>query len=198
MDNYEISRQRAQLYFLGMDQEELLRKWPLRHDEAYIYVEFLGQQYELCRSSGAVTHREEERSASFEETLAIYDLLCHAGEEKWLSGRFAPVNSLRGGTAVGVTTDFYTAFALRADRDPEGFRKACIQCGGTEQSIGDIGFCFPIFEGLTVQLKFYYGDEDFPPSLTLLWEENMLQFVYYETVFYIAGVLLHRLQEAME
>ena len=49
-----------------------------------------------------------------------------------------------------------------------------------------------------MQLKFYHSDEDFPPSVTLLWDENMLQFVYYETVFYIAGVLLRRLQEAME
>jgi hypothetical protein len=30
-----------------------------------------------------------------------------------------------------------------------------------------------------------------------LWEENMLQFVYYETVFYIAGALLRQLGEEM-
>lgn len=198
MDNYEISRQRAQRYFLGIDQENVLRKWCLHHDEACIYVDFLGRRYRICRKSGAVECLEECREANYTEALSIYDLLCHAGEEKWLSGRFAPVNSLRGSNAVGVTTDFYTDFALRADRDPEGFRKACLKCGGMEQKIGDIGFCFPVFEGLTVQLKFYHSDEDFPSSITLLWDENMLQFVYYETVFYIAGVLLRRLQEAME
>ena len=64
--------------------------------------------------------------------------------------------------------------------------------------MGDIGFCFPLFADLKVQLKFYHSDEDFPATITLLWEENMLSYVYYETVFYIAGVLLCRLEEIMD
>ena len=39
MDNYELSRNRAQQYFLGFDQEKILRSWPLRHDEAFIYLD---------------------------------------------------------------------------------------------------------------------------------------------------------------
>ena len=63
--------------------------------------------------------------------------------------------------------------------------------------MGDIGYRFSLFGDLDVILKFYHSDEDFPASVTLLWEENMLQFVYYETVFYIAGALLRQLGEEM-
>ena len=59
--------------------------------------------------------------------------------------------------------------------------------------MGDIGYRFGVFADLDAILKFYHSDEDFPASVTLLWEENMLQFVYYETVFYIAGALLRQL-----
>ena len=63
--------------------------------------------------------------------------------------------------------------------------------------MGDLGFRFPVFGDLSVILKFYRADEDFPASLTLLWDENMLQFVFYETVFYMAGHLLGVIREKM-
>ena len=129
--------------------------------------------------------------------LSVCDLLCHESGEKIVTGRFAPVNSLKGNAAVGVATDFHTPFAARIDRDPEAFRRACERLGGKPVEMGDIGYRFPIFADLDVILKFYHSDEDFPASVTLLWEENMLQFVYYETVFYIAGALLRQLEGEM-
>ena len=197
MDNYEISRDRAQRYFLRFDQGELVKTWNLQEDETNLYVDFLGVAYRIDRTSGAVLHLVDDVAATYDQSLSIFDLLCHCGEEKILSGTYAPVNSLRGNAAVGVTTDFYTAFAQRVDKDPENFRLACLRCGGQELPIGDMGFRFTIFAELEVQLKFYHSDEDFPASITLLWDDNMLRFVYYETVFYIASVLLRQLTEAM-
>ena len=197
MDNYEISRDRAQRYFLGFDQDELVKRWNLQGDERNLYVDLCGVGYCIDRNSGAVFRQADGVAATYEQALSIFDLLCHRGEEKILSGSFAPVNSLRGNAAVGVTTNFHTAFAKRADKDPETFRSACLRCGGQILPIGDMGFRFPIFAELEVQLKFYHSDEDFPASITLLWDENMLRYVYYETVFYIAAVLLRQLTETM-
>ena len=197
MDNYEVSRDRAQQYFLNFDQEKLLNTWHLRHDDAFIYLEFLGQSYRICRATGGVFRKKDGKQADFNAVLSIFDLLCHESGEKNATGRFAPVNSLKGNAAVGVATDFHTSFAAHIDRDPEAFRHACERLGGKSVDMGDIGYRFPIFADLDVILKFYHSDEDFPASVTLLWEENMLQFVYYETVFYIAGALLRQLGEEM-
>ena len=198
MDNYKISRDRAQRYFLGFDQKKLLNAWRLQHDESLIYLDFLGKSYRICRKTGTVYRVRDGQQADFNVVLSIFDLLCHENGQKVVTGRYAPVNSLKGAAAVGVGTDFYGKFAEKIDGDPERFRLACLRCGAEPVQMGDIGFRFPVFGKLDVILKFYHSDEDFPASVTLLWEENMLRFVHYETVFYIAGALLRQLEEEME
>lgn len=197
MDNYEISRDRAQAYFLRFDQDSILRRWQLPCDESTLFVELFGKTYAICRKTGAVTLGG--RQAGFEETLTVFDLLCHGGDAKAVSGRFAPVNSLRGAAkGAGVQTDFYAEFAACFDRDPEGFARACTALGGTAVPMGDLGFRFSMFGPLDVIVKFYRSDEDFPASVTLLWDENLLDFMFYETVFYAAGFLLKTIQKQME
>lgn len=198
MDNYERSKERAQQYFLRFDQDSLVRKWKLRQDEKNLYVVFFRKEYALCRTTGAVTRTEDGTPAGYEEALSIFDLLCHEGIGR-ISGRIAPVNSLKGSPKMGgVGTDFYVTQAVRFDKEPQLFRKACLALGGQEIPAGDVGFRFSVFRNLCVTLKFYHGDEDFPPSVTLLWDENMLSFVYYETVFYIGGILLKQLGQKMD
>lgn len=195
-DNYQRSRDRAQGVFLGYDQRALIETWHLEHDPAALYVPFLGQRYRVDRKTGRVT-RADGQEAGYEETLSIFDLLCHQSPVKTVSGRFAPVNSLRGRPAIGVTTDFHTGAAARFDRERDAFCRACLCLGAAPVKLGDLGFSFPVFGELEVRLKFYESDEEFPASLTLLWDENMLQYVFYETVFYIAGYLLERIQAQM-
>ena len=198
MDNYAISKERAQRFFLGFDQEKILHRWAFRHDDDHIFLRFLGREYQVCRHTGQVFRLPQMEEAEHGEVLSIFDLMCHQGKNTAVTGRLAPVNSLKGNAAVGVGTDFYSKFAARIDAEPERFCRACLACGGVAVEAGDIGFRFCVFEDLPVVLKFYRCDEDFPASLTLLWEENMLEFVYYESVFYIAGVLLSWLEREME
>lgn len=195
-DNYQISRDRAQAYFLGFDQQRMIDAWNLAHDEQYLYTDFLGRPYRICRTTGRV-YGSGGQEAGFEEVLSIFDLLCHESPCKQPAGRFAPVNSLKGRPPIGVGTSFHSGTAACFDRQQRRFRDACLALGGTEMTLGDMGFSFPLFGALTVQLKFYGSDEDFPASLVLLWDENLLQYVYYETVFYMAGALLRAIEAQM-
>ncbi len=198
-DNYQISRDRAQAYFLGFDQEKILQEWDLEFDGQFIYVNFIGRPYAIHRQTGGVTRRWSGEEAGFNEVLSIFDLLCHHGPWKALSGRFAPVNSLRGRPpTAGVETNFYHKSAACFDRDWDAFHRACQALGGKATGQGDVGYEFPIFQGITARLKFYGQDEDFPASVTILWDENLLQYIFYETVFYIAGFLLQSIQEQMD
>ena len=198
MDNYRLSRDRAQAYFLNFDQESLIHIWHLKHDGDTLYVPFLHLEYRVCRKTGQVL-RPDGTEAGYSEVLSIFDLLCHQGENKSLSGRWAPVNSLDGlrGTA-DVGTDFYESVSTVFDRDPDAFRAACEALGGAAVAFGDIGYRFSVFGDFSVILKFYHSDEEFPAATTLLWDANTLQFIFYETVFYIAGFLLHTIADAME
>ena len=78
-----------------------------------------------------------------------------------------------------------------ADEDVATMLRKC----GKPVALGDMGFRFPVFGPLSVIVKFYRADEDFPASITFLWDENMLSFVFYETVFYVAGFILEAICE---
>ena len=196
-NNYELSRDRAQAYFLGFDQMEAVRQWNLKHDETHLFAELFGREYAICRKTGQVRRCWTGEQANYAEVLSLFDLLCHEGGEKRLAREFAPVNSLNGRPVAGVGTDFHGASATRFDRDVEGFCRGCRELGGIPVDLGDYGFRFRVFGEMEVILKFYRADEDFPASLTLLWDKNTLQFVYYETVFYLAGCLLAAVEEKM-
>lgn len=199
MDNYEISRNRAQAFFLGFDQQRILERWQLQADTDFLYLSFLSRPYRVCRKTGSIFRCWDGTQAGFEEVLSIFDLLCHEGECKHLSGTLAPVNSLKGRPrAIGVETGSYPKAAARFDRDVDGFCSACENLGGQRIPLGDIGYRFPLFGELYLVLKFYHGDDEFPASLTLLWDENTLQYLYYETVFYIAGFVLESITEKMQ
>lgn len=197
MDNYQISRDRAQSFFLNFDQQKLIACWKLRHDARWLYVRFLNQEYQIGRHDGRVL-RADGSEAGFNEVLSIFDFLCHEGEHKTLCGSWAPVNSLKGlGAAAGVGTDFHEGIASVFDKDPLAFRAACEALGGEATPMGDIGYRFPVFGDFSLILKFYHSDEDFPASATILWDANTLQFLFYETTFYIAGFLLKSIAEHM-
>jgi hypothetical protein len=198
MDNYEVSRDRAQKYFLNFDQQAIIDRWGLHSDADYLYLTFVCRPYRICRKTGCVERLHDGMQADFSEVLSIFDLLCHKGEDQFLTGKYAPVNSLRGcPVSVGVNAEFHGKSARYFDDNPELVKTACIALGGTAVSMGDIGFVLPIFDRINVILKFYHSDEDFPASITFLWDENTLQFLFYETVFYIAGYLLTRISEEM-
>ena len=197
-DNYEISRERAQAYFLKFDQEQILHTWDLSCDEGYIFVRFLGKDYAINRKTGEILRSSDGAQAGFSEVLSIFDFLCHDGSERHPSGVFAPVNSLSGSPKTGgVGTDFHGHAAQILDRDPDKLKQACLKLGGTAVNMGDIGFQFPLFADLRVIMKFYHSDEDFPASVTLLWDQNLLRYIHYETVFYIAGFLLDQITREM-
>ena len=123
----------------------------------------------------------------------------HKGDDRFLTGRFAPVNSLRGcPVSVGVDAEFHGRIARYFDENSGLLRAACTALGGTPEGMGDVGFRIPVFDKIEVILKFYHSDEDFPASVMFLWDENTLNFLFYETVFYIAGFLLDVISKMME
>ena len=69
--------------------------------------------------------------------------------------------------------------------------------GGTERKGADAGFDIPVFQELYITLLFWEGDEEFAPRLRFLWDENALQYLKYETMYYAVGYLKERLEEKM-
>ena len=57
-----------------------------------------------------------------------------------------------------------------------------------------MGWQFPVFDGgLDLRLCFWAEDEDFPASLRLFWDKNVLDYIRFETTYYASGFLLDEL-----
>ncbi len=213
--NYEISRIRAEKYFLQFDQEEIIRTQHIQADEDWLYVTFLHDRYRIERRTGHVERsRDDFRSvteAGHGETLTIFDFLCHNmtshGSEEAeaanrvpgiLSGRWTTVNSLKGRPrTVGVGSGMFDGHSALFDENRAGFAAACEALGGTKVPYGDIGYEIPVWGDMSVILKFYGADDEFPPQTTILFDENTLSFIFYETAFYLAMCVLEHIAEEM-
>lgn len=202
-DNYEISRQNAMDYFLRFPQEAMIEKFALEHDEEYLYTDFLGSRYRIHRKTAAVEGSDDGfctvRTAGFQETLSIFDLLGHSDVCPHASGVWAPVNSLKHRPrTIAVKAELTDTYAGTFDKDVKAFRAACERIGGTAVPIGDVGYEFTVFRDLKLRLKFYCSDEEFPAQTVILWDENALEYVYYETAFYIMRYLFEKIAQAMK
>lgn len=198
-DNYETQRDYSRKYFLEFDQQELLSLWNLEHDDEYIYITFVGKEYRLHRASGVIESQSDQKEAGFNETLAIFDFLCYGKERPVISNVWAPINSVKyTPKTIGVATDFSSSQADYFDQYPEAFSKACECLGGTAIPIGDIGYEIPVFEEVKIRIKFYRADDEFSAQMVMLWDEEILRTIRYETSYYVMGHIYHRLREEME
>ena len=197
-DNYAITTARAAQLFLGYDSAAMAEKFALPLDEEYLYITFVAAPYRVSRKTGLVERLggAQPAPAGFNESLTIYDVLCDSKPDCRLSGRYCRVNCLPGvAQTAGLGNDLFDSYAGRFDRDPAALARACETLGGTPLSGADVGYTLPLFPFLPVQLRFWHGDEEFPPSLQLLWDEHTLQFMRYETTYYAANHLFTRLSE---
>ncbi len=202
MNNYEQAQELARLHFLRYDHRKLVHRCGVQDDGVYLTFPFLGAQTRVEKATGCITFSCDgfltQWEADFSEALSVYDWLCDQKPGAKASGEYCPVSRLSGvyvsGGGLPITGGKLSG---QIDREPDKFQTACVALGAKPQPLGDIGYTLDIFPELPMALKFYHSDEDFPASLTLLWDTHMLDFVRYETVYYIAGVLLRRVRQGM-
>lgn len=205
MDNYEIAKERIRPEFLKYSQDEMIRRFGLDHSDQYLYVEFCGETFRIERSTGIVEKDPEGNGflsgiqpGSYEEVLSIYDMLCYSRPDAALSGQWSLVNSLPGvGQNNGLGDNAVMTYEKEIDRDQEAFRRACRELKGTEVPMGDIGFEIPVFPFFPVRLRFYGSDEEFPAKLSVLFDRNTLQYLHYETTYYVVNCLMRAVRSRM-
>ena len=197
MNNYEKTRDDACRRFTAYDMAALSSRPGVEDAGQELKTSFLGETVRVCKKNGAVCL--DGRKADFGEVLSVLDWLCDGRRDAAAAGEYCTVSSLPGvlvsGSGLVMSAD---GLGERIHRNPEKFREACTAMGGRPVRMGDIGYAVPVFPDMDMCLKFYFADEEFPPQLTFLWDRNVLQFVRYETVYYIAACLTKRLAALMK
>ena len=84
------------------------------------------------------------------------------------------------------------------DHKEELLCKICEELGGTKAGKGDVAYEIPIFDFVKCRIQFWNSDDEFEAQLQVFMDKNILQFIRYETVWYVVTTLMKRLTEGLE
>lgn len=188
MDNYERSAIAARELFLKWDQEKMIVKYRLEADGKYLYIRFLGEKYRIRRETGAVECIESGiQAADFSSVMTIYDYLCRKNELPGMCGKWTRIHSLKhSGQTSPNEVKMYRKHADYFQERQDALKYAAAQIGRPFPT-GDIAFVFPVFDGMDGIFQFWEGDDEFPPSASFMWDDNIHHYLKFETVWYAAG-----------
>ena len=203
--NYEKTKHTCAKMFCQSDHTALIRRFNLTEDDAFIYLQFFQQPFRLSKKTGEIERLLRAPSnnwanAQFNEAMTIYDLLeyaqpaCHAGKGminiKSLHTKIA--------TAAPSSNDFFHITCKHLEQHASVLQQAFESLGGTPLGKADASAQFTVIDDLNMQIHFYLADEDFPASLQLYWDENVLQYMHYETIWYASGFILEEVEAQCE
>jgi len=200
-DNYARQAEQARVRFLTYDQQALIDKLGLKSDNQFLYVHLLSLPYRISRSTGCMESFRDgswRDSNSYEEVMTLLDLVCDSREDRWLSCRWKNMRDFGLMFHQNLLENARDPWAQRFQKDPEGFRRACLSLGGRPLPNGDIAYAMELFDGLCIAVQLWFGDEEFPPNLRILWDENALMYLKYETMYFAKGLLFQRIREEMD
>jgi hypothetical protein len=80
---------------------------------------------------------------------------------------------------------------------PEKLLPAAEKLGGCAWDRGDVSVVVPAFPRVDVYLVLYRGDDEFPPSATVLFSSNVASFLSAEDVAVLGGAVVGRLGRAV-
>lgn len=200
-NNYQIQAMQAKKLFLTYDQQELIDRCRLRADGAYLYTRLLSEDYRICRKTG---HMERLHNGcwidgnGFHEVMTILDWLCDSRRDRYITGRW--INLINHGHYFhrSLQEDAKDSNAELFDKNPDEFDSACRALGGEKLPGADIGYAIELIDGLRIFVQLWRGDEEFPPRLRCLWDENTARYLRYETTWYAVGLLMERLKENLQ
>ena len=211
--NYAIQSKNAKVKFIEFDHMELAKKFDLEYDNDYLYIYFVGAKYRLGMKSGVIQRIEENLEdnnlkyidAEYNEVMSILDLFDYSKdmpkEHLKLSGNFVSPKDLKGvvnGGFVGGGSKIFSKYADKFSQNIEKLEKACEKLGGKKINSGDVGYIIDIFKCLPFMFVFYDRDSDFESEIKIFWDENVLNYVHYETTYFMIIYLFDKICELME
>ncbi|MBQ8973296.1 MAG: DUF3786 domain-containing protein [Clostridia bacterium] len=197
--NYEVMKLQMAQEFLKYDQDKMIEKFRLAHDDENLYVRFAARDYAVDRATGRVFSALGD--ADYNVTMTIYDVLCYSKPHCAASGRLVnmrSISSIQGSTPAQEGDGLFGGFEKAFDGHCIALADACEALNGVAEGKGDVAYRIPLFDFLPVMVQFWESDDEFPASLQLFVDEHMLDFMHYETVWFAFSHLLRRLQTEME
>lgn len=201
VSNYDKQVDMSRAYFLKYDQKALAEKFHLDMDAGYIYVTYLGVPYRIDRKTGAVYEETPDgytECRAYDTVMTIYDMLCHGKTKELppLGGHWTPIANFAAAGASPSADIFSQKYADAFSGKTTLLKEVCMALGGEilpPLAGADVTakiWAFPFFP---VVFQFWERDDEFAAQVKLLWDDQTMQYLHFETTYYLQGDLLNRL-----
>lgn len=194
-NNYLIQAAQAKQRFLTYDQEKLVRKLRLRADTSWLYTTMLTTPFRIHRKTGEIqifSGGRWQENEDYATVMTLLDLVCDSREDRFLTGRWKSIRDF-GHQFHRQLLEEADPWAEKFQAQPDRLQEGCLSLGGSPLPQGDIAYAIELFDGLKMAIQLWFGDEEFPPNLRFLWDENALMYLKYETMYFAKDLLLQRL-----
>ncbi len=197
MTNFEKMAEHGRKLFLEYDREAIAGKYGTLYDEQYLYIIFLSERYRISRDSGDAEVQKDRQwlPAGPGEALIFYDIFCYGSPDARASGMYINHNSLvqklsaapnPGGGLNKASEERFTGHAAE-------LKEACLRLNGILLEKGDAAFELPLFDFCRCRFQFWDADDEFPASIVIYMDSNLLEFMHFETTWYVSSRLLARI-----
>ena len=156
---------------------EVLAGWPLNMDgTAGFQSEKVKNFCQQLEKAGLTVYYQDERLTTVTATNALIEGNMHRAERKHNVDKVA---------AAVILQQWLDTNRNAAKNNEQQEEKKM------EENI------IELIDGLRVFVQLWHGDDEFPPHLRCLWDENTHRYLRYETTWFATALLMTRIKENM-
>ena len=141
-------------------------------------------------------NNHDDQLPNFQQALLLYYLLTADGtpiKNNWVSFADLPDGRMYNAAFQGYSGDeIVKAFSF----DLDAFKSACLKAGGKPIELGSASFTFQALPRVSLMLTYWLGDEDFPSSCKILFDESACHYLPIDACAILGSMLVRKLSHS--
>lgn len=184
----------------SLDPAEVARRsgaeYRVRDGNEEITLVFFGCLYTIRFPDIEITAVGDEALSLVAKVMILHYLIRADGTEP--KNEWIPYKEIPGGmTYAGVFEKrVVDPLIRRFGKAPETFLEVGLAVGGEESSFGDVSFSIALFPRVSLTFIMWRGDEEFPPSVQVLFDRSIDRYLSLEDVVVLGEMATKRLLAA--
>lgn len=163
------------------------------HEGEKILISFFSEPYTICFPQIEFASPGKKTVSLVVRVLLLHHLLHADGNPvtgKWVAYKDIPGGLLYAGVFARRVTDL---LLRKFGRSAKLFREAGNRLGGEVAEVGDASFYLQAFPRVPLQYVLWEGDDEFPPSVQLLFDSSVVHYLPLEDVVVLGQITTGRL-----
>jgi len=168
-------------------------------EQSRFVIPFLGQNYFVSYPEGLVTRQATGEEAPLATAILLLHYLARASGVP-LASSWISYKELQGGAVYidPFTKRAVLPFVKNFGGRPQEFARAAGLLGGQKTEHGHLSYRIPALPSVPLLYILWEGDEEFPPSATILFDRQANEYLHTEDYAILAGMTVGALVNALK